>query len=320
VLRQIRGQRPCKGVTRMKRTMLALLSTVAMMGCGGELDVSDGTRQEAAADTTPSGKGTLRGAVQRGSSIVNYAGTGITYHNGPVMLGTVNIYLIWYGNWASNATTTIIPDFVTNLSGSPYFNINSTYYSGSTTKSYVSGKIALAGRRTDAYSKGTALSDANIKAIVTSHIGTGKFPLDTNGIYFVLTSSDVNETSGFCTQYCGWHNHGTISSKDVKYSFVGDPTRCPSSCQDQTPGPNGSSGADGMASILAHEAEEAITDPDLNAWYNSTGENADLCAWTFGTTYTSGGATANMKLGTRDYLIQQNWLNSGSGKCVLQYP
>ena len=43
-----------------------------------------------------------------------------------------------------------------------------------------------------------------------------------------------------------------------------------------------------MASIIAHELEEAATDPDLNAWYDSRGdENADKCAWTFGTTYTA---------------------------------
>ena len=33
--------------------------------------------------------------------------------------------------------------------------------------------------------------------------------------------------------------------------------------------------------------EETATDPDLNAWYDRRGyENADKCAWTFGTTYT----------------------------------
>ena len=76
-----------------------------------------------------------------------------------------------------------------------------------------------------------------------------------------------------------------------------------------------------MASIIAHELEEATTDPDLNAWYDRRGyENADKCAWTFGTTYTAAnGAMANMKLGARDYLIQQNWVNAGGGYCALSY-
>jgi hypothetical protein len=76
-----------------------------------------------------------------------------------------------------------------------------------------------------------------------------------------------------------------------------------------------------MISIVAHELEEAVTDPQLNAWYSRLGqENADKCAWKFGTTYTVGnGSIANMRLGARDYLIQQNW-SYGPAKCALSYP
>jgi len=64
-----------------------------------------------------------------------------------------------------------------------------------------------------------------------------------------------------------------------------------------------------MASIIAHEMEEALTDPDLNAWYDSGGaENADKCAWTFGSAQyqVANGSWANVHLGSRDYLIQRN--------------
>ena len=134
-------------------------------------------------------------------------------------------------------------------------------------------------------------------------------------------SADVNETSGFCTQYCGWHTRGTISGTDIKYAFIGNPDRCPSACQAQTVGPNGNAGADGMASIIAHELEEAVTDPDLNAWYDSRGmENADKCAWTFGSVYLlPNGAYANMVLGGLNYLIQRNWVNASGGYCATSY-
>ena len=40
-----------------------------------------------------------------------------------------------------------------------------------------------------------------------------------------------------------------------------------------------------MASVIAHELVEAVSDPQLNAWYDRRGyENADKCAWTFGST------------------------------------
>ena len=121
--------------------------------------------------------------------------------------------------------------------------------------------------------------------------------------------------------YCGWHTHAKIGGTDIKYAFVGDPTRCPSACEVQTTGPNGTSGADGMANVIAHELSEAATDPDLNAWYDRRGyENADKCAWTFGSTYkANNGATANVQFGSRDYLIQRNWVNASGGYCAMGY-
>jgi len=75
-----------------------------------------------------------------------------------------------------------------------------------------------------------------------------------------------------------------------------------------------------MVSILAHELDETVSDPDLNAWNNGlTAENADLCAWTFGPTFTvANGSLANVILGSRSYLIQQAWVNSGGGHCDSQ--
>jgi len=268
----------------------------------------------------PNGKGW---GVEPGKPVgqAKPSNNGISYHNGPIMAGTVNVYYIWYGNWAGNTAPSILADLATGLNVSPYFDINTTYYSGNK-QVYVSGLVHYAGSTTDNYSQGTALSDAGVRTVVTNAISSGRLPFDTNGVYFVLTSADVNETSGFCTQYCGWHTHGTIAGGDIKYSFVGNPDRCLSSCAWQSVGPNGNAGADGMASIVAHELEEAVTDPDLNAWYDTRGrENADKCAWTFGATYTTtNGAVANMKLGARDFLIQRNWVNAAGGYCAVSYP
>ena len=175
------------------------------------------------------------------------SGSGIDYHGGPVLLGKPNIYYIWYGNWAGNSATTILTDLANSIGGSPYFNINSTYYNGSNT--HVSGLASYASSTTDSYSHGTTLTDAGVQAVVANALAHG-LPLDSNGVYFVLTSADVNESSGFCTQYCGWHTHGTITGTDIKFAFVGNPDRCPSACAAQTTGPNGNAGADGMASII----------------------------------------------------------------------
>ena len=76
-----------------------------------------------------------------------------------------------------------------------------------------------------------------------------------------------------------------------------------------------------MVNVVAHELEEAVTDPDLNAWYDWRGmENADKCAWKFGTTTTlPSGAKYNVTMNGHKYLIQQNWLNANGGLCTLSY-
>jgi len=236
----------------------------------------------------------------------------------------VNVYFIWYGNWIngpkpsdSQATVNLINALFGGSGGignSGYFKINTTY--GDSTQN-VSGNISVAGSTTDSYSQGKRLRDSGVKAVVSNAISSGRLPNSTNGVYFVLTSSDVRETSGFCSQYCGWHTHATILSSDIKYAFVGNPDRCPSACEMQTVSPNGDSGADGMASIMAHESEEAATDPDLNAWYDTSGqENADKCAWKFGpTTGSIGNGAYNETFGTHHWLIQMNWENSRGGGC-----
>jgi len=299
-----------------------LSSLLAVVACGGTEEQFDEQGNQSV-DSQPTGRGggvasEYLAPAKPGGDAGPAKGNGISLHTGGVILGTTNVYYIWYGNWAGNTGTTILTDFANNIGGSPYFNINTTYYNSAGT--HVSNSVHYAGSTTDNYSQGTSLSDAAIQTVVSSAITSGRLPKDTNAVYFVLTSADVNASSGFCTQYCGWHTHGTISGSDIKYSFVGNPDRCPSSCADQTVGPNGNAGADGMASIVAHELEEAVTDPDLNAWYDTRGqENADKCAWTFGTTYTSGGALANVRLGARDFLIQQNWVNATGGYCAMSY-
>ncbi len=297
---------------RLKASMVILAGGLVALSASAAV-----VRHPDGADLVPTGRGYGRPTAEAPSGTPTLAtrATGISFHGGPVMTGTPTLYYIFYGTWTS-AATSILSDFATNLGGSPYEKINSTYTG-------VTGNLTYGGSTTDSYSHGTSVSDSGIIAIVSSAISSGHLPKSTNAVYLVVTSADVNETSGFCTQYCGWHDHTTISGSDIKYGFIGNTDRCPSSCEGfPNNAPNGNTGADGSVSIVAHEQEEAISDPDLNAWFDSRGnENADKCAYNYGTTYTAAnGAKANVHLGSRDFLIQQNWKNAGSGGCVQHYP
>jgi len=249
----------------------------------------------------------------------------ITYHNGP-LIQTPVIYVIWYGDWnSSNGSDTpagqqIVRDFLNNLGGSPYLKINQSYSAGGYA---ITGNASFGGETSDAGSAGLTLKDSSILTIVSTALTAGTLPYDSNGIYLVLTSSANVKKSGFCTSYCGWHTSGSTSKGKVRYSFVGNANKCLNACAAQSISPNGNAGVDGMISVIAHEVEETIADPDPSSgWVDSNGaENADKCAWTFGTTYKlTNGAYANMKLGARHFLIQRNLFHGASGDfCAVGY-
>ena len=314
----------------MIRKLFAVLvggGVAVLAGCSADTgqEQTGGTQSAFAnVDVRPTGKGMTQQAAKtpEGQGRIKPGGgaNGISYHNGPIMTGTPNIYYIWYGNWAGNSATTILTSFAQNLGGSSYEHINSTYYDGAGT--HVTGLLSYQGAYSVGAYLGTSLSDAQILQVVSDSVAGSHLAYDADGIYFVLTSSDVTASSGFCTQYCGWHNHGNISSgQKVRYSFVGNADRCLASCAAQTTSPNGNPGADGMASIIAHESEETISDPDGTGWYDNRGyENGDKCAWTFGTESTAAnGSKYNITLGGAQYLIQQNWVNAGGGYCSMGY-
>ena len=243
----------------------------------------------------------------------------IAYQGGPLIV-LPNIYYIWYGNWnQTNGSDTpagqqILRDFANGIGASPYFAINTTYSVPAFT---INGSVGFGGEASDAYSRGKRLRDSDILTIVKSALSTQKLPYDASGVYFVLTSSDVTESSGFCTKYCGWHTSGLTSFGRVRYSFIGNANRCLSACSAQSIGPNGNAGVDAMASIVAHELEEATTDPDpVSGWVDSRNyENADKCAWTFGQSLpvAPNGALYNMILGARPFLIQRNLKHAAGG-------
>jgi hypothetical protein len=259
---------------------------------------------------------------------------GILYHGGRVITAPDNphMYYIWYGSWISGDNTMSILDSfgneITHDSQNkprPYFNINATYYNADNKN--VSGKVDFTDLgivSTDSKygsNNGTSLSDNDIQAIVEDKLKKNNLTLDPNGVYFVLTSADINESSGFCTMYCAWHGYGATSTNDtILVGFIGDPAACPLACSAVTSGnaPHDDLAADSMANLLAHELAEATTDPTIAAWYDRRGrENADKCAWKFGSTNsTSDGKIYNVTWST-SWLLQQNWINAGGGYCTL---
>src|SRR6185295_17125290 len=129
-----------------------------------------------------------------------------------------------------------------------YFNINTAYGDTIGNVPNTSTTIRYLQSISDSGSLGTSLSDSSIWALVNNALSTGKLPADPDGVYFVLTAPYVAETSGFLSQYCGWHtyNYYGATSMPIKYSFVGNPAANMNACAAQSLSPNGDAQADAM--------------------------------------------------------------------------
>ena len=250
------------------------------------------------------------------------ASLAMQYHNGPVMHNPT-IYVIFYGPWSSTAKT-IVYDFLENLSGSAYYGIQTTYYDPS---GPLDDKLSFT-KETNVYhdisrSQGKVLTNDKIQLVVTNAIlsSSSSIVADQTGIYLVLADSESTYTdtdNDFCTDSCGYHGAFADPSTGNTYAFgiIVDPSICGTGCSLRDISPNGNPGVDAMLDTVAHEIVEAASDPYSSpaSWYNSESgyENADTCV-VYGNTYTtSSGAEANVRLGARDFLIQQNWVNGGT--------
>jgi hypothetical protein len=268
-----------------------------------------------------------------------YPQAGINYHGGRIVAQDFHVVSIY---WSSGATYpggpnpngaeltgsgaadgSLVGTFLRGLGGSPYYNINKTYWDQLTAGVYrsVTGGIVYDGYwadGTNAPSGTDNVSGAAVEAEIAAGFASGALTYGANTIYSVFSAGGVNLGGGAFTQYCAYHGHFTWSGNDVIYAVMPYNAYNTSACGAQATGPNGDP-ADFEVNTLAHEIEEANTDPSLSAWWDNRGyENADKCAWTFGTTSTaSNGAKYNMTIGGKNWLVQRNWKNSGSGSCAL---
>jgi len=265
-------------------------------------------------------------------------GTGISYHGGPVLQAGTKVAAVYWANTPiyPGAPATGVGDgandgsligfFLRSLSGSSYFNINSTYYDAS--NQHILNSVAYTqflANTSNVPADGATVTDAQMLQMLQTAFNTQGLNYDPNTLYAIFTAGKVNLGGGFGTQYCAYHTHGTVtigtSKYVVLYAAMPYDAAYPGACTNASTSPNGDVGADAEVNTLAHETEETTTDMMANAWFDVRGyENADKCAWTWGTTYTtSNGGLANMNLGGKDFLVQRNWVNVAPGGCALKY-
>jgi hypothetical protein len=275
-----------------------------------------------------------------------FAGTsssGIYYHGGTVLTSGINLQAIYWaasniynggpvpGPTGLTGTGTedksVIGDLLNNLGGSAHYNINSTYTDATGAKvANVVKYNRFWANNSNVPANGASVTDAQMVAMLQSGFTSGALTYDDKTLYLIFTAGTTNLGGGFGSQYCAYHTHGTVTingtSRNVYYAAMPYAYAYPAGCSAQKPSPNADPAADAEASVLVHEIEETHTDAMGNAWFDRRGyENADKCAWNFGTTKTAGnGGVYNVTIGARNFLIQQNWANAGTGGCYQTWP
>jgi hypothetical protein len=229
----------------------------------------------------------------------------LTYHGGPIM-PTVTSYAIYWvppklqngaaTGWSStyqNVQTLMLQNF----QGHSLATNNTQYYqtingvtsyisnAGSLGGAYVDTSPYPASGCTDSITPGNCLTDAQIQAEVTKVMALKGWTPGINKIFLVYTGKGEGScySAGVCAYnyYCAYHSYYGSTASPVIYANM--PYAVSGYCTAGT-SPNGNIEADSAASVASHELIESITDPLLNAWYTSQGnEGSDLCAWQYGT-------------------------------------
>jgi hypothetical protein len=173
------------------------------------------------------------------------------------------------------------------------------------------------------------LSDAQIQTEVQRAITANGWTAtpDSTGrqsLFLVFTPQHVGSCfSSSCsyTNWCAYHSYTGSGSSAILYAnqpYAAQNYRIYTCNSGQSPN---SSTADATLNLVSHEHNEAITDEQGSAWYDSQGaENGDKCAWNFGSTLTApNGAKYNQRINGNYYYLQQEWSNTNFG-CKLTYP
>jgi serine protease len=280
----------------------------ACIGCSGVLVLAVTlictSVPAATAATTPPQPGTVTGSLAnphnlrpRSHSTPNAVIAGpVSNHGGPVQ-NAPRVYLDFWG-WTSDPSgeQSYLTKFLSSIGGTPWLGTVNQYGGGS--------PAGLAGVWGDGSAIPASPSDTQIQqeaATAASHFGTG----NSVNVDIVVATPTGHSTPGFNTNFCAYHG-AVASDPNVTYTNLPYITDAGANCGEGLV--NGSGGTlDGVSIVAGHELAEVITDPLLNAWFDTGGnEIGDKCAWTnLGNVTTSAGTFA----------VQPLWSNAANG-CV----
>jgi hypothetical protein len=240
-----------------------------------------------------------------------FGGFNLTYHSGGAVIVSAKVVFIFWGPNFQNPSS---PDYqyaqtliaFRNQFGTTHeFNVITQYYQNLGTKQFIQQANLGSGTPDwfDTSTPPTNVTDAIVQGEVSAYLSSHAF--DASTIYEVVIPSSSYSSDGSATScggpnltYCAYHGFFTSGSNAVKYAI--EPYPSCSGCQ-----VSGWTPVQNEEHFVCHETREAVTDQQLNAWYDFQGNEADdKCAW-----------SPTPFIGTGGYSYQYEWSNA-SRSCV----
>jgi hypothetical protein len=235
----------------------------------------------------------------RGTITPNASTPNLTYHGGPILQSTIVEAIFWGSSWGSSPGDKISGmdkwyshiGTVAGGGGSSYFATVDEYTQSNGKR--VLTATTYSGHKVDTTSAPSNPSTSQVLSEVCKVVGS---TAKTNGYYPVYVDRPRK------TNFCAYHSFGSCNGTKVQFAFFwkldGD-----AGCDPQSNVSGQSQGLKALANVSGHELSEARSDPRLNAWFDGSGsENADKCAWVFGSPYVT-------FLDGTHWKIQGNWSN-----------
>jgi hypothetical protein len=228
--------------------------------------------------------------VQHGTAVFpgSYGSGNVIDHGGPEMSNAQFRAIYWNASVANSTATSLgyatIKDQIDGFINVFADNLN---YGGSATSDYsivqqygsrnpVSALLPNLGYRIDTQPAKTKMTDTDIQTYLAGLFNSGAETANAAtlyGVYFPAGMRISLQGGASCSGFCGYHSHFAYNGALIKYA-VFPYTNC-SACSIA-----GKSVADILTIVTGHEIREAVTDAMGDAWYDSTGREADdKCAW-----------------------------------------
>src|SRR5206468_7850362 len=207
----------------------------------------------------------------------NYGSGQLLYHGAGHQIPTASFFAIYWNSTVADSKLTAtgntlhstIESFVSNFSNSADYSVIQQYSKADT----IQPVLLWAGERVDKQPTQSSISDSRVQSYIASLFTSSVQPVQPNpntlyAVYFP-SGMKINLQGGMsCSSFCGYHGHFSYYGTDIKYA-VFPYTDCRACSM------SGKTVFDILTIVSSHEIREAVTDPDLNAWYDSVGYEAD---------------------------------------------